>query len=173
MAGRIGTVNNKANMANSMPKHKETKFPVFLPSRERRRTQVVSPRLEMTLGRPFPCQARPRSICIESRAPLNRNARFGRNTGPSTATVVGPLSAQLRRPRPRSATPAQRRHRPSAAQASAVSADGRPRKTLNAADFGAQSATERDHVFFVEERSDPFLRDSPLKFREGFVVARK
>ena len=104
MAGRIGTVNNKANMANSMPRHKETKFPVFLPSRERRRTQVVlprlemtlgrSPRLEMTLGRPFPCQARPRSICVESRAPLNRNARFGRNTGPSTATVVGPLSAQ-------------------------------------------------------------------------------
>jgi hypothetical protein len=68
---------------------------------------------------------------------------------------------------------ALRRHRPSAAQASAVSADGRPRKTLNAADFGAQSATERDHVFFVEERSDPFLRDSPLKFREGFAVARK
>ncbi len=39
--------------------------------------------------------------------------------------------------------------------------------------FGAQSATEKDHVFFVEERPHPFLRHSPLKFGEGFVVARK
>ena len=31
----------------------------------------------------------------------------------------------------------------------------------------------RDHVFSVEERPHPLLRDSPLKFREGFVVARK
>ena len=38
--------------------------------------------------------------------------------------------------------------------------------------WGAISG-ERDHVFFVEGRSDPFLRDSPLKFREGFVVAHK
>ena len=27
--------------------------------------------------------------------------------------------------------------------------------------------------FFVEERPHPFLRHSPLKFGEGFVVARK
>src|SRR5271157_3245160 len=101
------------------------------------------------------------------------NGGYGADSGPSEATLVGALTAQLKRSRSRSATSALRRIRPSAAQANAVSADGRPRKTLNAADFGAQSATERDHVFFVEERSDPFLRDSPLKFREGFVVARK
>ena len=31
----------------------------------------------------------------------------------------------------------------------------------------------RDRVFFVEELTHSFLRDSPLKFGEGFVVARK
>jgi len=49
---------------------------------------------------------------------------------PPDATPVSPLSPHSRRPRRRSATSAIRRIRPSAAQASAVSADGRPRKTL-------------------------------------------
>ena len=39
--------------------------------------------------------------------------------------------------------------------------------------LGGSISDGRDHVFFVEERSHTFLRDSPLKFGEGFVVARK
>ena len=32
---------------------------------------------------------------------------------------------------------------------------------------------QRDHVSFVEERSHPFLGDSPLKFGVGIFVGRK
>jgi hypothetical protein len=81
--------------------------------------------------------------------------------------------AQRRAPRTRSASTTQRRLRSSAAERRCDGVDGRPRKSSERHRFWGVISDGKGSRCLVEERPGTFLRDSPLKFGKGFLVARK